>query len=187
MSNIAKTIQIDDRVSILIKYDTDSESPASWDNLGQITYNARSRYVLGTEGVSNDRFDEIERKVMSGEYIGIPVYAYVHGGSTIRAARSNPFTCQWDSGRSGWAYCTKDAALQEYGNKIVTKAVREKALKCLISEVETFDMYLRGEVYGFEVVVDGEVVDSCWGIYGLDEAEAEARQSAQYAVAAATA
>lgn len=186
MSNIAKTIQIDDRVSIRIEHDEDAESPAEWgSSLGQITYNARSRYVLGTEGIDSDRFDEIERKVASGEYIGIPVYAHVHGGSTIRAGHSNPFHCQWDSGRSGWAYCTREKAIAEFGNKVMTKKVREAALKCLIGEVETFDQYTRGEVYGFEVVVEGEVVDSCWGIYGFDDAEAEARQSAQYAAATA--
>ena len=180
MSDIAKTIEINDRVVIKIKYDSDSESPAEWDNVGQITYNARSRYILGTEGISNDRFDEIERQIESGELVGIQVWAYVHSGTTIKAASSNPFSCRWDSGRSGWAYCTKEKAIAEFGKKIMTKKVREAAIKCLIGEVETFNMYIGGEVYGWIVEVDGEEVDSCWGCYGFDYAESEARACAAH-------
>lgn len=180
MSNIAKTIQINDRVVIKIEYDTDSESPANWDNVGQITYNGRGRHCLGTEGISNDRFDEICRQVRDGELIGIPVYAYVHSGSSIKAAWTNPFGCPWDSGQSGWAYCTKERAIAEFGSKIMTKKVREAAIKCLIGEVETFNMYLNGEVYGWIVEVDGEEVDSCWGCYGLEYAESEARAVAAH-------
>jgi hypothetical protein len=44
----------------------------------------------------------------------------------------------------------------------------------LRGEVETFDQFLRGEVYGYvtEQLVDGEWEqrDSCWGIYELDYA-----------------
>lgn len=182
MSNTVKTIQINDRVVIKIEWDQDAESPANWDNIGQITYKGHGRHCLGTEGVSDDRFDEISRQVRDGELIGIPVWAYVHGSSTIRAGWENPFGCPWDSGRSGWAYCTKEKAISEFGKKIMTKAVREKAIKCLIGEVETFNQYIGGEVYGWIVEVDGEEVDSCWGCYGFDCAESEARKVAAHHV-----
>lgn len=180
MSNTAKTIQINERVVIKIEWDQDAESPANWDNVGEITYRGHGRHCLGTEGVSDDRFDEIERQVESGELVGIPVWAYVHSGSTIKAANSNPFSCSWDSGRSGWAYCTKEKAIAEFGKKIMTKAVREAAIKCLIGEVETFNMYITGEVYGWIVEVDGEEADSCWGCYGFEYAESEARAAAAH-------
>ncbi len=35
-------------------------------------------------------------------------------------------------------------------------------------EVEVYDQYLRGDVWGFEVIEDGEVKDSCWGFFGFD-------------------
>jgi hypothetical protein len=39
--------------------------------------------------------------------------------------------------------------------------------KCLRGEVETYDMYLTGQVYGFIVKDDeGEDLDSCWGYFG---------------------
>lgn len=168
--------------TVKLYVDQDAESPANWSRLGEITYNARSRYTLGTEGISDDRFNEICRQVRDGELIGIPVYAYVHSGASIKAAWTNPFGCPWDSGQSGWAYCSKQRAISEFGNKIMTKKVREAAIKCLIGEVETFNMYLNGEVYGWIVEVDGEEVDSCWGIYGLEYAESEARSSAAHHV-----
>jgi hypothetical protein len=182
-----KTIEINDRVKIRIEHDEDAESPGQWSNLGEITYKGHGRYCLGTEGVSDERFGEISRKVRDGEYIGMPVYAYVHGSATIKAAWSNPFGCPWDSGRSGWVYTTREKALKEFGGKRVTKALREKVYNVLRSEVETFDMYLQGDVYGWIVEVDGEEVDSCWGCWGFDYAESEARAAAaQYVEQEAT-
>ena len=178
-----KTIEISDDLRVRIEYDADPANPAEGENLGQITYNARSRYVLGTEGIDNDRFDEISRQVRDGKLIGIPVFAYVHGGSTIRAAWENPFGCPWDSGRSGWVYTSREKALAEHGATRLTKALREKVYSVLRAEVETFNQYLNGDIYGYMVerLVDGEweIVDSCWGFYGLDECVSEGKAAAE--------
>jgi len=46
-------------------------------------------------------------------------------------------------------------------------------------EVETYDQFLTGDVYGFQVVdSDDEVIDSCWGFYsdeGVKDAISEAK------------
>jgi len=177
-----ETITISDTVRVRIEYDPDPDNPKDWGNLGEITYNSRSRYVLGTEPVEVDRFEEIGRKIMSGEYIGLPVWAYVHSGSTIRAGETNLFSCPWDSGRSGWVYTTREKVLDWFRVKRITKAIRERALDCLRGEVEAFDTYLRGEVYGYvtEELVDGEWQerDSCWGYYGLDDVRKAGTDSA---------
>ena len=76
--------------------------------LGKITYNSIS-YRLGNEPVSLERFEAIDRGIKRGDLIGLPVYAYVHSGETIS---TEPFSCPWDSGRSGWVYCTTEAALR---------------------------------------------------------------------------
>jgi len=174
-----ETIKVSDNVVIEIHQDEDAESPANWDNLGEITYKGHGRHVLGTEAVDDDRFTEISRKIQTGQYIGIPVYAYVHGQATIKAAYENPFGCPWDSGWSGWVYTTREKALQEYGGKRITKSIREKVYSVLRAEVETFDQYLRGEVYGWVLKVDGEQVDSCWSYYGVDAAKSDALSEAQ--------
>lgn len=184
--NSVEIIDINPTLRVRIEYDNDSGGPGEWDNVGQIAY-CSSRETLGTERVSRDRLDEIRNGIRDGSLIGMPVYAYVHSGATISCGRKlrdgtlipgNPFSCPWDSGQSGFVYCTKEKAIEEFGKKIVTAKVRAKALKCLAGEVETFDQYITGQVYGFIVErvirdedgdeVDTEELDSCWGHYGLD-------------------
>lgn len=179
-NNTVETIDLSPDLRIRIEVDDDAESPKEWDNVGEITYRAGSRYTLGTEPVGMDRYEEIGLGIKHGSLIGLPVYAYVHGDATIS---TTPYGCPWDSGRSGWVYCTKEKAITEFGNKVCTEGVRAKALKALQGEVETFAQYLRGEVYGYviERCEDGEweQLDSCWGMYGLDYCISEAQSTAQ--------
>ena len=64
---------------------------------------------------------------------------------------------------------SKEKAIKEFGKKICTKKVREKALNCLRGEVETLDMYYTGDVYGFVIEDEnGDEVDSCWGYFGSE-------------------
>jgi hypothetical protein len=49
----------------------------------------------------------------------------------------------------------------------ITEVLSNKAEEILISEVETYDQYLRGNVYGFILETnDGKHIDSCYGFYG---------------------
>lgn len=152
--------------------DENPESPENWDRLGTIAYMS-TRYKLGYERVTKEGMDEIRDKISSGEYIGMPVYAYVHSGATVRAANSNPFTCQFDSGQCGFVYCTKEAARKEFPDANPA-LLQEEALKRLIQEVATFDQYLQGDVYRYALTdKDGDVVDSCGGFYGRKHVEEE--------------
>lgn len=145
-----------------IVYDN-SPQPYDGDTVCQIAYLKRSSYTLGTEAVSKERMDEIAEGIKDGSLVGLPIYAYVHGGATIRAGE--PFSCQWDSGMSGFAYCTKDVAITECGSV-------EKALGVIRGEVEIFDAYLTGDVFGYVLEdEDGDTLESCWGYYGSDEHE----------------
>lgn len=180
-------IQINDQVRARIEIDQDPMSPADWDNVGEIAYRS-SRYTLGTQNVSSERLDEIAAGIRNGTLVGLPVYAYVHSGSLISCgARTkdgtivygNPFSCPWDSGQSGFVYCTKEKAIKEFGKKILTARVKRNVLRCLANEVEAFSQYLEGDVYGVivERLVDDEweEVEAVWGMYGLDYAREEAR------------
>jgi len=162
-----------DNLQAEIHYDTDPSKP---DTACTITYNSRSRYVLGNTMADDDKDSDIARKVRDNEYIGMPVFAYVHSGVALQAAYTNPFHCQWDSGRSGWAYITKAGARSHFGVRRITKGVKEQALSLLRSCVEEYSAYLNGEVYGFIIrdTSTGEAVDSCWGYYGMDFVEQEA-------------
>ena len=73
---------------------------------------------------------------------------------------TSSFSCRWDSGQIGWIYITKDKIEAEGWTP-------EQADKYLEGEVEVYDNYLTGEVYGFRIEdADGENVESCWGYYG---------------------
>lgn len=160
--------------TLRILTDDHPEDPAEWDNLGQIAYTS-DRYTLGTEHVSRDRLDEIAAGIEDGSLIGLPVFAYVHSGATIS---TNPFSCPWDSGQSGFVYCRASDAEDEWPGD---PAFRQNARRVLRGEVETFDQYLRGDVYGYTITdKDGDVVDSCWGYYGIECAEEEALSALTY-------
>ena len=142
-----------------------------------------------------------------------PLYLYDHSGITISTSNDYPYNDRWDAGCVGFAYISKEKALKnlvdyeldENGEKIkvehkhdngistwsyktqplTEKTWRKRAAEVINAEVETYDQYLRNDVYGYnltkkvieldicphcgEVIKEYEVeedVDSCWGFYG---------------------
>lgn len=187
MDMTVETIELGANLRVRIEHDTDVEMPE--DDIFQIAYKASSRNTLGTEGIDEDRRDEIAKGLADGSLIGWPVFAYVHSGATIRMAESNPFHCPWDSGQSGVVYAKREDVLKEWGKKRITKKVIEQAQAYAKGVVETFASYLEGDVYGYIVErtrsnADGDVMveetlDSCWGFYGFDYAKDEAKAAAE--------
>jgi hypothetical protein len=177
----AHTINVNDHVRVRMEYDTDYEMHEDDDI--KIAYLKRARSGYGTEGVSDERMDEIGEKIRHGEYLGMPVYVYEHSGATMRTA---PFSCPWDSGQSGFVYCTKEQAKQMQMVKILTKKAYTATMSCLQATVESYDNCLTGNVYG--IVVDTrasvddewEERDSCWGYNGFEYAKEEAERQGAY-------
>lgn len=89
----------------------------------------------------------------------------------------------WDPNTrpDGICYVTLEDVRKEYSCKRISRRVKDLALGVLRQEVETYDDFLTGSVYGY-VIQDpfGETVDSCFGIYGLDYARQEARSQAEW-------
>jgi len=95
--------------------------------------------------------------------------------------RATAFSCPWDSGQVGFIYVSILDAGREWSD-LEGEALRERAGECLRSEVETYDQYLTGDVYGVVVEdANGEHLDSCWGFYGWDYAKQEADRMLAYA------
>jgi hypothetical protein len=73
----------------------------------------------------------------------------------------------------GYIYVTKENVRKEYGVKRVTRKVLDKVAKLLVAEVQEYDHYLTGNVYGYEITKGerqaGKVIDSCWGFLGYPE------------------
>ena len=107
------------------------------------------------------------------DIIVLPLYLYDHSGITIS---TSPFHCPWDSGQVGFAFMTRDEVLYNYGVKRLTQGVRDKAFGLIRSEVEVYDQYLTGDVWGYVVENEaGEQVEACWGFYGIDTAREEGK------------
>lgn len=109
----------------------------------------------------------------------LPLYLYDHSGITMRCS---PFSCPWDSGQVGVIYMAlskgESELTHEKGNE---KSLRDAIVSCLEAEVEEYDQYLTGDVWGYVVEnADGEHLDSCWGYFGSDYAKQEAREIGLY-------
>jgi len=169
--------------TLKIVQDSCIDSPRNWDNLGTMAYK-HSNYELGEEKISepiewleeklgveekgiytNERLAELEAKFFD-KFIALPLYLYDHSGQSIS---TSPFSCRWDSGKVGYIYVDKKTVLKEYGGKIVTAKLKERVLSYLQGEVETFNQYIQGDVYGYQIEdEDGNHIDSCYGFYGTD-------------------
>ena len=103
-----------------------------------------------------------EREEMEKEFYIFPLYLYEH---TLLAISLNPFTCPWDSGQIGWWRINKDKMRKEWG-----EISQSKAKEIAEREVQEYDQYLRGDVWGWVIDPDGDN-ESCWGYCGLDYAE----------------
>ena len=162
-----------ENLELRIFQDEDPESPREWDNLGKMVC-FRSRYNLGDEHDFNNP-KAFEEFIKEKKAVVLPLYLYDHGGLTIS---TQPFPCPWDSGQIGWIYCDYETIKKEYGCKYITKKIIEKVRECLKSEINTYDQYLIGDVFCFEIiekVVCGECkhihennLNSCGGFYGMD-------------------
>ena len=157
--------------SLSIEQDNSPESPREWNDLTKMVC-FHSRYNLGDKHDYNHNdyngWDEIEKAIIKNENVAVilNLYLYDHSGITIS---TSPFGCRWDSGQIGFIYITKEDAIANWGKKICTKEVKEKALKFIEGDVKTYDDYLVGNVHGFTLtnkVTDEE--DSCWGFFGDD-------------------
>jgi hypothetical protein len=134
-----------------------------------------SRYKFPNESEIPD-IDELEDHMKEMSAIKLKIYLYDHSGITIKAAESNPFSCPWDSGMIGYIWISREDAKKEFGYKRSSRKMVNKVKEAFRNEIEAYDQFLRGEVYGFELCIwdendNEEFVDSCWGYFGSDSIE----------------
>jgi len=162
---------------IEIHQDECAESPREWDNLGTMAC-FHSRYTLGDK--HNMSIEDVIDISESNDYVSLPLYLYDHSGITMN---TTGFSCPWDSGKVGIIYVSLEKIKKEYGN--TESDTLEKVRGYLKGEVETYDNFLTGNVYGYVIKKvtqceschkhDEEDVDSCFGYIGdSDECMKEA-------------
>jgi len=136
---------------------------------------ARPRSSFEELAGENDSYlrDQVDA-LLDKHYIMLPLFLYDHSGITMS---TGAFSCPWDSGQVGWIYVSKDKLKSEFGWKRMSPQREDFAKQILKTEVDVYDQYLRGEVWGFivESRPEGsedddawEDEDSCWGFYGDD-------------------
>ena len=108
----------------------------------------------------------------------LPLFLYDHSGLSLSTnGNVYPFNDRWDAGQIGYIYITNEKICKEYSVKRISKKLKAKVIQLLNGEIETYNDYLSGNVYGF--VISNVTVcnhgdehedheDSCYGFYGSD-------------------
>ena len=164
--------------------DDSPQSPREWDNLWTFVCWHR-RYNLGdTHDFKEpaDFWQWIKDNGGKDEYFIMPIYMYDHSGIALSTSNdSYPFNDRWDSGQLGIAYVSKKAIREEWNVKQISPKLKATIFKNLEGEISTYNQYLEGDIYGFQLVEivrcehcgheEENDLDSCWGFYGSDPKE----------------
>lgn len=182
--NIVEEFTHADR-KIAIYYDPEPFNPRKeWDNSTIIVHWHR-RYDLGDEHIQPMTMEEItaEYRDKGDPILAIlPLYLYDHSGLSIS---TEGFSCRFDSGQVGWVFITESKRKVMGFPDDYTEEQYEEIIR---QDVKTYDDYLTGQVYGYEVVgKEGDHLGSCWGYVGdLEGCKVDAKAAAEVSVDPAT-
>lgn len=157
------------------EYEGQDNNPRDWCNLGTMVC-WHPDYYLGDYQVTNpegrgavehsyhrDDFPNLNvlaryLTLAEGALLVLPLYLYDHSGISISVGR-NPYTMDpqgWDTTMVGFIYTTAEQVEQ-----VGCPLALDKLTEGLVGEVETYDAYLRGEVYYYIIEdADGEMVET---------------------------
>lgn len=162
-----------DMFKVEIFVDDNPDNPRiEWDNSGKMVC-WHNRYKLGDVGNPFSTTQAAQEYFDEHGSVFLPLYLYDHSGITMKTTE---FSDPWDSGQVGYIYIDPENIRKERCIEEITPEVRSKVEASLRAEVETYDMYLTGQVYGYTITdSNSKEVDSCWGFYGLEYAREEAQ------------
>jgi len=179
--------------TIKIEYDLNAMNPRKeFDNMGTMVTWKRG-YTLGDKQPRMDKYDYFA-EVIRGSTAGngrmynsywYPLYE-CSSGSDVRL-RVGEWMEPYDDSQIGWIYVSKADVRKEYGIKHVKENHKLLVQRVLKGEVEEYNAYLSGEVYGWTVVGwSGEdpnyMFDSVWGYYDYDYCLSDAKICVDYLV-----
>ena len=109
-------------------------------------------FLCDPEKVKDDHILE----ELSKDHVILPVYLYRHGGDTVS---TEPFSDPWDSGQIGWIYADHNTVRTHFGD--VNEFTIPLAKQLLESEIATWNDYIMGENYRYDLINDktGEIID----------------------------
>lgn len=152
--------------TIEIHHDEDPANPRTeYDTIGKFIF-WHNQFIIGDKhNYTPEEF--LEFKEQNPNNIYLPVYLYNHSGCTIS---TTPFHCKWDSGQIGWAYIDYDDAKNEFNGDI------NKAISSLRVEIQEYDDYITGNYYGYKILENEHLIESCWGFNGIDYCKEQAQE-----------
>ena len=148
--------------NIEIKQDESAENPREWQNTMSTFYGVKGRYLIGgKQDLEYQYRDSLEEHIDE----------FRHQGHVIVEFSTDAGEC--------FAVIDLDDVKKEYGDKSVKS--RNKAKKYAEAEIEEFQAWANGEVYGYIIKdLDGKTLDSCWGFYGRKYCQEAAEEAAKY-------
>lgn len=165
--------------------DEDAESPLEWSDWATVSCYRHRRYDLG-----NAVYDG--QPPPKDAVAAVPLYFFEHSGV---AMSTKPFNDKWDSAFCGYAWVTRDKALEFFdvkpgadGKRRLPRNAKKRLTAALEGLIEEYSKYLNGEVYGFTVKLSKDVfgstlervdeeLDSCGGYFGLESVEEAMRHA----------
>jgi hypothetical protein len=136
--------------------------------------------ALFSRHINQNKISILEANTIAADsknWISFPVYMYDHSAISLSLS---PFSCPWDSGQLGIIYNCKKNIREQMQWKIITKERKEKLREYAENQIQTYEDYLNGNVFGFYLYEDNEQVDQCWGFYGADHNKSGLYDSANF-------
>ena len=179
-----------EKVFVQVEYDDWSDNPREWSNLWNIlTWTSRCdsidsnqyrdleeflldnltekqlRNLYKGNPSTKEFFERIQKRFYDLGYLVEPISRYEHGQVVFSVGVSQG----WDSGVVGLAMVNIDDIKKEYETTVLSKGLKEKILGILDSELETYNLWVNGEVYTVSLLdFDGSIIDSLSGMIGYD-------------------
>lgn len=166
--------------------DESPENPrTSWDNVTTMICFHRDYNLGDKHDYKKDNFDsweELKEQIESDYKVLMikPLRLYDHSGITISTSNSYPFNDRFDSMMVGWIFIEEKNWTNMMGEDMDRS--EERLDRIIEGDIETYDKYLTGEVYGYEVYEVEEcslghthrtLLDSCGGYYNEDDCRSE--------------
>jgi hypothetical protein len=180
LSQVIESAKTDNKI-IKISIDEFPTDPYNeWNQLSHIVA-WHNRYSFGKkEDIQQFKHQEDFNeylKELNGKILLLNLYMYEHSGISlsVNQSRPYPFNDRWDSGQIGYAYVTYEEIQKEYSVKRITKKLKQKVIKLIESEIESYNQYLNGQVYEYAIYkiekcdkghTHQEIEDSLSGIFG---------------------
>ena len=194
--NAYETFEVGDLTVKVVHDDDPIDSPRDWENVTEMVCWHR-RYDLGDRQPDSDEQEALERggirllerylRLTRGVIAFRTLGLYDHSGISMYLDGGPHWSdsAGWDSGTVGFIYVTREIAEREGPHCDGPNDLAAWAEQAIRSDVEIYDQYLTGDIWGYIVEdADGEHLDSCWGYYGTDEAEKEGKSQAEWLVKA---